>query len=88
MPRLSDITKSLNLLFLKVTSFMTAILTLSHGDKRPVGYYSKRISTTERGTVACLGTVVAATEAALATSDIVAMCPLTVHVPPCYSLKC
>ena len=37
--------------------------------------------------VACLRSVAAATEAVLATADIVAMCPLTVHEPhPVHSL--
>ena len=41
----------------------------------------KRISTSGRGMVACLRPVEAATEAVLATADIVAMCPHTVHEP-------
>lgn len=61
---------------------MSAVLTQSHGDKQqPIGYYSKRLSTAERPMVAWVEAAVAATEAVLATADIVAMCPLTVHVP-------
>ena len=41
----------------------------------------KRISTAERGMVACLKAVAAATEAVLTPIDIVAMCPFNVHVP-------
>ena len=50
-------------------------------NQRPVVYFSNGISTTKRGMVACVRAVEAATEAVLATADIVAMCPLTVHEP-------
>ena len=61
---------------------MSAVLTQFHSDKqKSMGYYSKRLSITERAMVAYLRAVAATTEAVLSTADIVAMCPLTVHVP-------
>uniref|UniRef100_A0A7N8WJ00 ribonuclease H n=1 Tax=Mastacembelus armatus TaxID=205130 RepID=A0A7N8WJ00_9TELE len=79
---LPDHTKPFNLFVSERNGFMSAVLTQQHGDKqRPIGYYSKYLSITERGMVPCLRAVAATTEAVLATTDIVAMSPLTVHVP-------
>jgi hypothetical protein len=44
---------------------------------RPFGYYSIRF----KGRVSCLRSVATAAESVLACSDIVAMSPLTIHVP-------
>lgn len=46
-----------------------------------MGYYSKRLDSVARGLVPSLRAVAAATEAVLACADLLAMCPMTVHVP-------
>lgn len=48
---------------------------------RPVGFYWECLHTVARALLPCLHSVAAATEAVLACADIVAMRPLTVHVP-------
>ena len=74
--------KPFNLFVSEKEGFMSAVLTQAHGDKqRPVGYFSKRLDGVARGMVPCLRAVEAATVAVLVSADIVAMHPLTVHVP-------
>ncbi|XP_034781882.2 uncharacterized protein LOC117973465 [Acipenser ruthenus] len=79
---LLDHSKPFNLFVCEKGGFMLAVLTQEHGGKqRPVAFYSKRLDNVARGLVCCLRAVAAATEAVLASADLVAMCPLTVHVP-------
>ena len=74
--------KTFNLFVAEKDGFMSAVLTQPHGDRqRPIGYYSKRMDSVARGLVTCLRAVEATTLAVLACADIVAMHPLTVHVP-------
>ena len=77
---LPDTPAFLNLCFSECNEFYNRKFYLSHMVINDLwDTIQKRIFKTKRGMVACLRAVEAATEAVLATVDIVAMCPLTIH---------
>lgn len=72
----------LKMSFLGFSRISQPLYDITHGGKHLAMTLAltKCLSATERAMGACLRAVAAATKAALATADIVAMCPLIAHV--------